>query len=94
VREWLSTVSGFEPQKYLEKISELSGYTADEIVGDSRYAPLIKPRRLYWACLRNIGNLSYPEIGDLVGRDHTTVMRGIPNVPHSVVEALRKIIEG
>jgi chromosomal replication initiation ATPase DnaA len=94
VSAWLSTASEFEPDKYLEKISELSGQPVEEILGERRWPRLIKPRRLYWACLRHIGKWSYPEIGESVGRDHTTVMHGITHVPYEVVQEIEKIVKG
>lgn len=94
VSAWLSTGNGFEPEKYLEKISELSKQPIEEILGERRYPRLIKPRRLYWACLRHVGKWSYPEIGESVGRDHSTVMHGINQVPHQVVLELQQLVEG
>jgi len=37
--------------------------------------------------------LSYPEIGLLDGKDHTTIMSGVRNVPDEVVKALGEYCE-
>jgi len=92
VSEWLSIEPGFDPSAYLSEICELFSVTPEEVMGDRRSANLIKPRHLFWACLREHGKWSYPAIGDYVGRDHTTVMVAIPKVPKDLVKAIGNLV--
>lgn len=47
------------------------------ILGRSRKAPIVKTRHRVWWRIRNELKLSYPVIGRLVQRDHTTVISGV-----------------
>lgn len=93
VTEWLNIASEFDPEKYLAVIAELCQQKAEDILGERRFSRLIKPRHLFYATLRHIGNWSYPEIGDYVGRDHTTVMSAVARVPYQVVTDLRLLVQ-
>jgi chromosomal replication initiation ATPase DnaA len=93
VTVWLNTASVFDPEAYLKVISELSGLNAEDIIGDRRWATLIKPRHLFYACLRSIGGWSFPEIGDYVGRHHTTIMSAVTKVPADVINDVRDLVE-
>ena len=92
VSEWLSIEPGFDPLAYLNEICSLFGVNAEEVMGERRSAHLVKPRHLFWACLRVHGKWSYPVIGDYVGRDHTTVMSAMPKVPENLVEAIGNLV--
>lgn len=46
------------------------------LLGRSRYAPVAAARRELYALLR-LQSLSYPEIGDLLGRNHSTIIFGV-----------------
>ena len=57
----------------LDEASREHFVSRDEILGRSRCQSIVAGRRALCRALRERG-LSYPEIGRLVGRDHTTVM--------------------
>ena len=48
--------------------------TLDEMLGRSRLRHIAEARRLWWVALRARG-FSYPAIGSMVGRDHSTVQQ-------------------
>ena len=64
-------------------ISRVSTYYAvsrDDIMGTSRRADICLPRQIIqYLAYKNTG-LSYPEIGKVFGRDHTTVMNSIKKI--------------
>lgn len=94
VKEFLSTEKEFVPAVYLAKISELSGVSAEDILGDRRYASIVPARHLFYATLRYVGGWSYPKIASFANRNHTTVIEAVKKVPVSVVESLRTVVEG
>lgn len=47
-----------------------------EIVGTSRFMTCTAARHRLWFILRSTLNLSYPELGAMFDRDHTTIMAG------------------
>lgn len=53
------------------------GHTPDEIYGLSRELRLLHTRWLCWSVAREITGLSYPYLGRLFDRDHSTVMHGL-----------------
>lgn len=57
----------------LEAIASLHGMTFETTLRKERFRALVNARRDCYAYLREQG-WSYPEIGALYGRDHSTVM--------------------
>jgi hypothetical protein len=76
-------------------LSEMSGLSPDTILnGKVRTPREVKTRQLLWASLRRYANLSYPEIGALVGKSHTTIMHGVKRVPDDVLESVGEMLKG
>ncbi len=51
-----------------------------DLRGSSKARRVSRPRMVAMYLLRQVSELSYPEIGFLLGRDHSTVMSGIRKV--------------
>jgi chromosomal replication initiator protein len=67
--------------KILEAVARLEGIEVQDLVGQNRSAKIAVPRQLAMYVLREINEISFPQIGELLGgRDHTTVMYGIRKV--------------
>ena len=56
--------------------SDASGLTPGQVLGRDRHRGRIEARRALYRALR-VRGLSYPAIGYLVGRAHTTVMNAL-----------------
>lgn len=65
----------------LAATATVSGYTVEQLIGQSRRAPLVAYRHVaMWVC-REVCAMSYPEIGAAFGgRHHTTIMHGVDKV--------------
>lgn len=48
-----------------------------EILGRSRLKTVAKARHAAWWLCRRTTDLSYPQLGKLFGRDHTTIINGV-----------------
>ncbi len=57
----------------VEGIAKANHVTADAVLGRGRTLSVARARRAVCVALRGLG-YSYVEVGQLVGRDHTTVM--------------------
>lgn len=66
-----------EARPTLERIAREEGVTIGAILGLSRYPRVVKARHRAMAVIRWSTEWSYPEIGRLFNRDHTTVMAGV-----------------
>lgn len=53
------------------------GATLDEVLSASRHPRIVRARHRLWMILRDTLDLSYPELGALFDRDHTTIMSGV-----------------
>lgn len=60
----------------LRNAARLHGTTIGEIMGASRLKNVVAARHAVFVALRAAG-WSYPAIGAVMGRDHTTVMAGV-----------------
>jgi chromosomal replication initiator protein len=64
----------------------------DDLIGQNRSAKIAIPRQLAMYLLRDMNEISFPQIGEILGgRDHTTVMYGIKKVEED--EKLKKRAE-
>jgi chromosomal replication initiator protein len=65
-----------QPGKIIEVIAEREGVSVDDIVGQNRSVRVAVPRQLAMYILYELHGVSLPQVGELLGRDHTTVMHG------------------
>jgi len=78
--------------KILEAVATREGIGVSDLTGQNRSAKIAIPRQLAMYLLRDLNEISLPQIGELLGgRDHTTVMYGIKKVEED--EKLKKRAE-
>lgn len=64
-----------EPAQILQAVTRTFGVSRERLLGRDRSREVALPRQVAMYLMREIGNLSLPQIGEaLGGRDHTTVM--------------------
>jgi chromosomal replication initiator protein len=69
------------PRRILEAVANYEGIAVEDLVGQNRSAKIAVPRQIAMYLLREINDISFPQIGELLGgRDHTTVMYGIKKI--------------
>lgn len=66
-----------ESQFLLERVQEAYGVSERLLRSPERTKEACIARFTWWWLLRTMLGWSYPRIGALVGRDHTTVMHGV-----------------
>jgi chromosomal replication initiation ATPase DnaA len=62
--------------KIVDAVSEAAGIPARHILSQKRTAAVARARQIVMYEARQAG-LSYPQIGMVLGRDHTSVMHGV-----------------
>jgi chromosomal replication initiator protein len=78
--------------KILEAVAASEGIGVNDLLGQNRSAKIAVPRQLAMYLLREFNEISFPQIGELLGgRDHTTIMYGIKKIEED--EKLRKRAE-
>jgi len=69
------------PQLILEETAELFGFTIEEIISKHRQRPLVTARQIAMYVMRELTDLSYPNIARVFGgRDHTTVIHAVEKI--------------
>jgi chromosomal replication initiator protein len=69
------------PQLILDETAELFGFTIEEIISKHRQRPLVTARQIAMYVMRELTELSYPNIARVFGgRDHTTVMHAVEKI--------------
>jgi chromosomal replication initiator protein len=66
-------------EQILSAVSEIMGVEKDDLLGRRRPRILVVPRHLAMYVLHEIGQLSYPSIGRMFFRDHSSVLHGCRN---------------
>lgn len=62
--------------KIIERVAQKHGVTLDEMKSTKRHRHLVRARQEAYYLLYNEGKLSYPSVGRIFERDHTTVIHG------------------
>ena len=69
------------PQLILDETAELFGFTIEEIISKHRQRPLVTARQIAMYVMRELTELSYPNIARVFGgRDHTTVIHAVEKI--------------
>jgi chromosomal replication initiator protein len=69
------------PQFILEETAELFGFEIEEIISKHRQRPLVTARQIAMYVMRELTELSYPNIARVFGgRDHTTVIHSVEKI--------------
>jgi chromosomal replication initiator protein len=67
--------TNIEPAHIVTAVASAYGLTRDQLLGRDRSREVALPRQIAMYLMREVGNISLPQIGDAIGgRDHTTVM--------------------
>ncbi len=75
------------PSYILNTVCEEYMVSADDVAGKKRNAELVEPRQIVMYLCRELTDVSYKEIGNLLGKkDHTTVMHGVDNIKNRMTE--------
>jgi len=57
------------------RLAEVTGSSIDFVLGDSRWQEISAPRQAAYVAMKRRG-MSYPRIGTMFGRDHSTIIDG------------------
>ena len=69
------------PQLILDEASEQFGFTVDDLQSKHRQRPLVTARQIAMYVMRELTELSYPNIArEFGGRDHTTVIHAVEKI--------------
>ncbi|MEK7094159.1 MAG: helix-turn-helix domain-containing protein, partial [Patescibacteria group bacterium] len=72
------------PEQVLAAVAEFFNIPLSDLVGRRRQKEVVEPRQIGMYLLRDILNLSYPYIGERMGRDHTTAIHAYEKINHEV----------
>ena len=65
------------PQIILNSVAHFFAISEDEIKGAKKPRPIAEARKVYFYLSRRLTKYSFNSIGDLVNKDHATVMHGV-----------------
>lgn len=84
------------PGVIISNVSKLYNLSSNEIIGNSRKKEIAFARHIIMYILKLEFNMSYKEIGSLLGnRDHTTVMNGVEKIKEIILKdiELKNVID-
>lgn len=77
--------SDVSPELVIKAVADAFNVTTEKVLGRDRSREVALPRQVAMYLLREEGNISLPQIGDLLGgRDHTTVMYACEKVADQI----------
>ena len=68
----------------LKAVAEFFNLTVEDIVSHTRRKEIVEPRQIAIYLLRDISDLSYPYIGEKLGRDHTTAIHSYEKINQEI----------
>ncbi len=68
----------------LKAVAEFFNLTIEDIVSHTRRKEIVEPRQIAIYLLRDISDLSYPYIGEKLGRDHTTAIHSYEKINNEI----------
>ena len=68
----------------LKAVAEFFGITVEDLVSHNRRKEVVEPRQIAIYLLRDISELSYPYIGEKLGRDHTTAIHSYEKINQEI----------
>ncbi|HVN26541.1 MAG TPA: chromosomal replication initiator protein DnaA [Candidatus Paceibacterota bacterium] len=68
----------------LKTVAEFFNISVEDLMSHNRRKEIVEPRQIAIYLLRDISELSYPYIGEKLGRDHTTAIHSYEKISHEV----------
>ncbi len=68
----------------LKAVAEFFNLSVEDIISHTRKKEIVEPRQIAIYLLREISDLSYPYIGEKMGRDHTTAIHSYEKINHEI----------
>lgn len=72
------------PEQVLTAVAEFFNIQMSDLIGRRRQKEVVEPRQIAMYLLRDILGLSYPYIGEKMGRDHTTAIHAFEKINHEI----------
>ena len=69
-----------DANKIIDCVCRYFGISNEEMVGKSRAKPFVYPRQIAMYLARSHTSLSFPDLGRVFGRDHTTVLHAVQRI--------------
>jgi len=87
------TLGEWEICEVIETAAALTKVRAEQIQGTTLIDRAVQARHATWATMRRIYNLSYPELGAIFDRHHTSIMHGVKRINNTHPELVDQIID-
>ena len=82
------SVQGFSRRvndnQILKAVAEFFNISIEDIVSHNRRKEVVEPRQIAMYLLRDISDLSYPYMGEKLGRDHTTAIHSYEKINREI----------
>lgn len=75
-----------------DAIARYHRITVEEMMGNRRTATPVLARAQLIYVLKTYHHRSYPEIADIFGKDHTTIMAGLKSLPESARKEIEPVV--
>lgn len=68
----------------LKAVAEFYNVSPEELVGRVRKKEVVEPRQVAMYLIRDVLEMSYPHIGEKMGRDHTTAIHAVEKISQEI----------
>lgn len=72
------------PEEIIEETAKYFNFDSADLTGKSRVSPIVNARQIAMYLVKQLTNLSGPEIGKLFNRDNSTVIYSIDQVADKI----------
>ncbi len=68
----------------IKSVAEFYNISVDDLVGQARKKEIVEPRQIAMYLLRDMLDMSYPYIGEKLGKDHTTAIHAVRKINQEI----------
>ncbi|MCK4540445.1 hypothetical protein KAU09_04815 [Candidatus Parcubacteria bacterium] len=86
--------SQIEIDNLIECITTSYNITKEQLLGISRVAHIAEARQVFCYCLRRRFQFSFPVIGEMINRDHTTIIHACEKIKNEIIvnQKIQKVV--
>lgn len=68
----------------IKSVADFYNVSVNDLTGRVRKKEIVEPRQVAMFLLRDILDMSYPYIGEKLGKDHTTAIHAVKKINHEI----------
>ena len=79
-KEIIDSEKAYAPEYIIGKVADFYDISPEDVIGKGKTKDVANARQISTYLIRKLTGQTLEQIGEVMGRDHTTVLHSIPNI--------------